>query len=98
MSERVFTVTLPEAASKDIEQRLNSHVAGEALFWQDIILHFDSSERTLDESVSVALLPVPQILWLPLMLIVGDGLTTNETVSGLLLHPDDVPTTINVIV
>ncbi len=53
MSDRMVMIPLPDSAPKDFEQRLNSQLAGEALFWQDIILHFDSSERTLEESVSV---------------------------------------------
>lgn len=52
MSDRVLNIPLPASAHQDLEQRINGQVAGEALVWQDIILHFDSPS---DEQLETAL-------------------------------------------
>lgn len=64
MSDRTIMFPLPETAPKDLEQRINSQVAGEMFVWQDLILHFDSSsDDALEDGLSMIDKFTDETLW-----------------------------------
>jgi hypothetical protein len=60
MSDRTIMFPLPETAPKDLEQRINSQVAGEMFIWQDMILHFDLSSNEDEDALEAGLNVIDQ--------------------------------------